>query len=112
MDKQKHIEEITEIIDRVQTYGTKWYPDKYEPFDVRIDNDDIAYELFNAGYRKIPEGAVVLTRAHEDKIFNDYVEYIKKVRKETAEKFAERLKELEEANKQKEETNKEKNNFK
>jgi len=55
MDKQKHIEEITEIIDRVQTYGTKWYPDKYEPFDVRIDNDDIAYELFNADYRKIPK---------------------------------------------------------
>ena len=35
----------------------------------------------------IPENAVVLTKEQEDKIFNDYAEYIKKVRKETKKKI-------------------------
>ena len=69
MDKQKQIEEMAKVIDNIQTYGTKWYPDKYEPFECRIENDDIAYELYNAGCRKE-----------------------ERVRKETVENFTERLK--------------------
>lgn len=61
--------------------------DVVAPEDFPYQARGIAEHLIQKGYRKIPEGAVVLTRAHEDKIFNDYVEYIKKVRKETAEKF-------------------------
>ena len=106
MDKQKQIEEMEKVIDNVQTYGTKWYSDKYEPFDCRIENDDIAYELYNAGYRKIPECAVVLTKEElEDMKFTQKYcdlykenEWLRKslsfIRNGTAEKFAEMLKEL------------------
>ena len=61
MDNQL-VEEITKVIDNVQTYGTKCYPDKYEPFDSRIENDDIAYELISAGYRKIQDNELVITK--------------------------------------------------
>ena len=72
----------------------------------------LAEELYNAGYRKIPENAVVLTREEYEefqvgKDFNygvhcgennmtAYYENIRlpEARKETAEKFAERLKEM------------------
>ena len=77
MDKQ--IEEMAEIMYQVEAF----------------ELETLAEALFNAGYCKIPEGAVVYTKERVDKIFNDYAEYIKKVRKETAEKFAERLKESE-----------------
>ena len=53
--------------------------------------------LYNAGYRKLPEGAVVLTR-EEYQMLNYFnhrgEELLKQERKETAEKFAERLKEM------------------
>lgn len=80
MDNQ--IEELTNDIAKV-LYGVE-------------DSDilNVAYFLDEQGYRKIPEGAVVLTRSHEDKIFNDYVEYIKKVRKETVEKIAAELNDI------------------
>ena len=110
MDKQKQIEEMEKVIDNVQTYGTKWYPDKYEPFESRIENDDIAYEFYNAGYRKIPDGAVVLTREEHQKylafkIIEPQVrgcldrekkleKRLETIRKETAEKFSERMKEI------------------
>lgn len=55
--------------------------------------------LHRAGYRKIPKGAVVLTREEYDEltltkqsIFDMLEERDDKARKETAEKFAERLK--------------------
>lgn len=58
--------------------------------------------LANAGYRKIPENAVVLTREEYDNMFSfkttrggfyNILDTVRKVeRKETAEKFAERLK--------------------
>ena len=66
----------------------------------------IAEKLYNAGYRKIHEGAVVLTREDREE-FNEMYRSalqraekweklcgikIKETRKETAEKFAERLK--------------------
>lgn len=77
MNKQM-IEEMAEIMYQVEAF----------------ELETLAEALYNAGYRKIPKGGVVLTKEQEDKIFNDYAEYIKKVRKETAEKFAERLKEI------------------
>ena len=86
IDKQKQIEEMANII-----------------FDGRYKNDYIsplkgANELYNAGYRKIPENAVVLTREEYDYLINDCkrwenlavekVDEIITTRKETAEKFA------------------------
>ena len=65
-----------------------------------------AAELYNAGYRKIPEGSVVLTREEYEVLTNDldkcdygdfengYSQGYTQGSKETAEKFAERLKEL------------------
>lgn len=79
--RSKMIEELTNDLAKV-LYGEEY-----------SDILNVAYFLDEQGYRKIPENAVVLTRSHEDKIFNDYVEYIKKVRKETVERYAERLKE-------------------
>jgi hypothetical protein len=57
-----------------------------------------AKELYNAGYRKIPENAVVLTREEWDKYQTTnrdwnaiYFEGIEKARKETAEKLSDKL---------------------
>ena len=94
MYKQKQVEEMKKVIDNVQTYGTRWYPDKYEPFDCRIENDDIAYELYNAGYRKIPEDEVVIKKEAYERLCD--LAYFgngeQTIRKETAEKFAESFK--------------------
>lgn len=77
MDKQKQIEEM--------------YDDISERLVGVLDCEimSVAIHLHGLGYRKIPKGAVVYTKERVDKIFNDYAEYIKKVRKETAERFAE-----------------------
>ena len=59
----------------------------------------IAEKLYNAGYRKIPENAVVLTREEYDEIkqYQSYIPEMKKafdkVSKATAEKFAKMAKE-------------------
>ena len=85
MDKQKQIEEMADII-----------------FNSRYKNDYIsplkgANELYNAGYRKIPEDSVVLTREEYEKDLAIERELgqrkASRTRKETAEKFAERVKE-------------------
>ena len=81
MDKQKEIEEMAEII-----------------FNSRYKNGYIsplkgANALYNAGYRKIPENAVVLTREEYTNYLVEYIgvkEIAERIRKETAEKFAER----------------------
>ena len=87
MDKQKQIDEIAKDIVRSAGLGV------YEKTEY----------LYDLGYRKIPENAVVLTREEYDELCRsigvsreevdrvvDMVE--KDTRKETAEKFAERLK--------------------
>lgn len=83
MDKQKQIEEMAKTYcqngfkcdDSCQTNGCRVY--------------EVCTELYNAGYRKIPEGAVVLTREENEK-WLDWLELnMAKARKETAEKFAE-----------------------
>ena len=62
---------------------------------------NVVDKLYNAGYRKIPEGAVVLTREAYNRLFTKArqseiktidLESIVNARKETAEKFAERVK--------------------
>lgn len=90
MDKQ--IEELTNDL------SNAWYSDiiigdKYK---------DVAEKLTRLGYCKIPEGAVVLTEDNAEEIGNMVVKspqmqeamlhLIKAWQKETAEKFAERVK--------------------
>ena len=70
---------------------------------------EVCTELYNAGYRKIPEGAVVLTRSEHQKYLafkiiepqvrgcldreRELEKRLETMRKETAEKFAEMAKE-------------------
>lgn len=92
MDKQKQIEEMANcLIGKEFSYanGTKLLGVGYTA------GMEIASVLVNAGYRKIHENAVVLTR-EEYQMLNYFnhrgEELLKQERKETAEKFAERLK--------------------
>ena len=94
MDKQKRIEEIAEII-RVNCgeCNTCKYKEELHCADILS-----AEELYNAGYRKIPENAVIVSK----QVWEEHIENWDKtskaieerVRKETAEKFAEMAKEL------------------
>ena len=111
MDKQKQIEEMAK-----ETCGQQIYPcGEDRPFcfithevcncceDNQCDHYEICERIYNAGYRKIPEGAVVIL----DEEMEDFAEklaqspqmqkvmqgLIKSWQKETAEKFAESLKE-------------------
>lgn len=103
MDKQKQIEEMTKETCWQQIYP---YGDD-RPFcflthgvckccyDNQCDHYEVCERIYNAGYRKIPENAVIMTETERitmcveqwDKGYNQ-------ARKETAEKFAERLKEM------------------
>lgn len=56
-DKEKQIEELTNIIMTIQTI-----------YHEKASSEQIAQGLVNAGYRKIPENAVVLTR---EELFKD-----------------------------------------
>ena len=53
----------------------------------------IAEKLYNAGYREIPEGAVVMTREEKEKLYypDEVWQMVENARKETAKKFAEKL---------------------
>ena len=100
MDKQKQIEEMAKVIFERGValecidfiHGLKGSDHFYR----------IATALYNAGYRKIPDGAVVIPKTITEDTDSEtllaianYNERVRKVeRKETAEKFAERLKEI------------------
>lgn len=65
MMKEKQIEEMAEIIGDNTEFDTMW--DEIEAS---------AEALYNAGYRKVPEGAIVLTRSELDAL-NKYQERFK-----------------------------------
>ena len=85
--KQKQIEELMK--DMCADYPCNRICDQY------CGMYDYAERAINAGYRKIPENAVVLeTSVYESLEIKNYRDVIyEQSRKETAEKFAERLKE-------------------
>ena len=56
--ENKEIEEMAKVIEGTFTYAKKWYPDKYEPFELNVYPDDIAGELYNAGYRNVKDKTV------------------------------------------------------
>lgn len=88
MTKQEQIEEMAQII-----FNSKYKNDYISPLKG-------ANELYNAGYRKIPENAVVITN-EEYKMLKylekyhitceDVSEYIALARKETAKKLLQEL---------------------
>lgn len=91
MDKQKQIEEMAKLVGWNCDNKSMDYCEK-----VGDCNEFRAIDLYNAGYRKVPENAVVINKGVYERLcdlayFGNGEETI---RKETAEKFAERLKEL------------------
>ena len=100
MDNQKQIEEMAKIID---TNCVGCSTCKYKSSDeIRCFCLFHAELLYNAGYRKIPENAVVILDEEMEEFAEKLAKspqmqkvmshLIKEWRKETAEKFAERLK--------------------
>ena len=72
MNREEQIAEMAKIIDEL-----------YNVYDTTAG--DIAEGLYNAGYRKITENAVVLTKEEYIDLSRNYVtEQIEQVRKETA----------------------------
>lgn len=70
--KQEQIEEMAKIVDEMYNVYT-------------TTADDIAEGIYNAGYRKIPENAVVLTKEEYIDLSRNYVrEQIEQARKKTA----------------------------
>lgn len=93
MDKQKQIEEMANVIESIKLYGT----DNYERKISRDSVLELAEELIKYYQPKIPECAVVVSKQVWDEHIENWDKTTKaveeRVRKETAEKFAERLKE-------------------
>jgi hypothetical protein len=97
MDKQKQVEEMARDI--CGNFGVA-IENKCGPLNFQCDCKckwfNIAERCYNAGYRKIPEGSVVLTKEEYDGlklIASNYYKAVKEVEKKTAEKFAKMLKE-------------------
>ena len=103
---QKQIEEMAKIIRSAKIQCRENYCGECEYVNKSgsiCDSIFIADILFNGGYSKIPENAVVLTREEfwelsnkfSKKELDEIVEFHKnKTRKETVEKFAERWKKM------------------
>lgn len=98
MDKQKQIEEMARDFGDKKGYDCRVITDCCKECILRCDCMPYSYAegAYNAGYRKIPENAVVLTREQYEKdlaIERELGERkASRARKETAEKFAERVK--------------------
>ena len=52
-DEEKEIEELTKIIEGTFDYAKKYYPDKYEPFELNVYPDEIARTIVENSYRKV-----------------------------------------------------------
>ena len=79
MNKEQQISEMAKIVDEMYNVYT-------------TTADDIAEGLYNAGYRKIPENAVVLTKEEYIDLSRNYVtEQIEQVRKKTAKEILQAL---------------------
>ena len=63
MTKQEQIEEITKLINSKEKYPCE---DDVHCENCFCSHKDTAEKLYNAGYRKVPDGAVVLTPEERD----------------------------------------------
>lgn len=103
MESKLNQKQIEEMITAVYPYVAEWH----EELRVKAMRNCGAYslceKLYNAGYRKISENAVVVPdmagkdfyaveKAEWDKMVQGAKDIIRATRKETAEEFAERLK--------------------
>ncbi len=94
MDKQKQIEEMAYLMSGC--INCRAYDELHPKCQCFIQNELNATKLYNAGYRKIPEGSVVLTEEEFCEFREDSakVKFLKKeIQKQAVKEFAERLKE-------------------
>lgn len=52
-DEEKEIEELAKIIEGTFDYAKKYYPDRYESFELNVYPDEIARVIVENGYRKV-----------------------------------------------------------
>ena len=88
MTKQEHIEEM------ISAMAASNNPFVDVPIEIM---PKVAEALYNAGYRKLPVGAVVLligenNQALDEKTIEYFVKHNEQIRKEAVKEFAERLK--------------------
>lgn len=95
MTKQEQIDEIAKYVCNACEMGHGFDGCSYggrEHYKRCSITQKTAEKLYNAGYRKIPENAVVLTKEEYIDLSRNYVtEQIEQVRKETAEKILNEL---------------------
>lgn len=101
MDKQKQIEEMGRMIRVALEYGDFSHLNIHDKDRFLTGRSYIATaeHLYNAGYRKIPENAVVLTDEDEIKQYKwskmldkmGFFKFVDNLRKETAEKFRQKM---------------------
>ena len=95
MNKQQQIEENAKVIP--EKIKDPLDNSRYIIFGKSLRRE-IARIYYNAGYRKVPDGAVVLligknNQALDEKTIEYFVKHNEQIRKETAKEFAEKLKE-------------------
>ena len=95
MNKQQQIEENAKVIP--EKIKDPLDNSRYIIFGKSLRRE-IARIYYNAGYRKVPDGAVVLligknNQALDEKTIEYFVKNNEQIRKETAKEFAEKLKE-------------------
>lgn len=98
MTKQEQIEEMMQVIfDYVNSKGMKnvYIVGNEFASDMKsyFHNFGVAEALYNAGYRKTPDGGCVLNKQENQNFIKFVTEQKKKQCKATAQEFAEKLKE-------------------
>ena len=93
MDKQQHIEEMEKVIP--EKIKDPLDNSRYIIFGKSLRRE-IARIYYNAGYRKLPVGAVVLligenNQALDEKTIEYFVKHNEQIRKEAVKEFAEKL---------------------
>lgn len=53
IEKEQELDELTKIIEDTFSYAKKYYPDKYEPFELNVYPEEIARLIIENGYRKV-----------------------------------------------------------
>ena len=95
MDKQKQIEEMAKDLAKINGEYLANCPDSCDTCPYGNCRGKFAVDLYNAGYRKIPENAVVLTQeewaVHHEQFAKAMYQKEVNTRKETAEKFRQKM---------------------
>ena len=89
MTEQEQVEEIEEVICNMKEWAAHYYDEYGYEHEAFANCIGIAEAIYNAGYRKVPDGAVVLligknNQALDEKTIVYFVKHNEQIRKETA----------------------------